>query len=97
MTDASPALVGSASAAGTVADPGVASTGGRPAPPPSLHLADRDALDALLYPGVGRGEAVLGRLVHRTGRRSWSVGYGPELSLLAAADALMKAAGFRPC
>jgi hypothetical protein len=57
---------------------------------------DRDALDPLLYLGVGRVDQVLNQQVHRVGRRTWSVNFGPELSLLPAADALMLAAHFRP-
>jgi hypothetical protein len=52
---------------------------------------------ALLYLGSGRVEGVLGQSVHRTGRGRWSVNLGPELTLLAAADRLMLAAGFKPC
>jgi hypothetical protein len=57
---------------------------------------DRDALDPLLYLGVGRVDQVLNQQVHRVSRWTWSVNFGPELSLLPAADALMAAASFRP-
>jgi hypothetical protein len=88
---------GGDAATGSVAAPGPTSPEDRPAPSPAFFLPDATALTALLYIGSGRVEEVLGQHVHRTGRATWSVNLGPELTLLTAADRLMLAAGFTPC
>jgi hypothetical protein len=88
---------GAGGAAAGIVDLGTVSTPREPAPPLFPRLADRVALDALRYVGVGRVDQVLGQQVHRVTRWGWSINYGPEMCLLPAADALMAACGYRPC
>jgi hypothetical protein len=76
--------------------PGPDLTGG-PARPAALLSAGRDRPAGLLYLASGTPDEVLGQSVRRVGRTRWSVNLAPEVSLLAAADAMMKAAHFRPC